>query len=288
MTCTVYQIWPRIHCLPCRANPFPSMINFIVAVDIIISLFCSACCSSPVCNSVEVELLGNIQQARGIIRFGEFASNQSAFRKLACSVLLYNTWEWIILAIIIAMKHIRNRDITAQSSGVTITQAHYYTGSYWITHSKKVLHWFHSLICKQEWNLDWFLTTWPNQTCTTNWHLKLEEKRAVWQWVRDSENDRVSKGFFSLFSLCLLKSQGKFTFSPPFEVLMFATGWVGGNQHLQCWSLNQYMQRFLLAVPKAGLLVLRSKKPEEILFSISCFTNPPAFPSSPSFVGVLL
>lgn len=110
VTCTVYQIWPRIHGLPCRANPFPSMINFIVAVDIIISPFCSACCSGPVCNSGEVELLGNIQQARAIIRFGEFTSlvsYQSAYRKSVSSAPLKFTR--VNHFIVIAMKYTRNR-----------------------------------------------------------------------------------------------------------------------------------------------------------------------------------
>lgn len=55
----MYQMRALIHCLPYRANPFPPMINFIVAGDIIILLFCSVWVQGLglICNSAWVSLL---------------------------------------------------------------------------------------------------------------------------------------------------------------------------------------------------------------------------------------
>lgn len=182
VTCTVYQIWPRIHCIPCRANPFPSMINFIVAVDIIIPLFCSACCSGPVCNSGEVELLESIQQASTVIRFREVASlvsNQNTFLDLACSVMLYNAWEWIIF-IIITMKYFRISAITYQCSGVTIIPANDYTWSCWITLLGKKrcwVHFLHSSVNKLEMYIDFKPHSQISQVPPMTFKIS---KRAVW------------------------------------------------------------------------------------------------------------
>lgn len=208
MTCTVYQIWPRIHCLPCRANPFPSMINFIVAVDIIIPLFCTACCSGPVCNSGEVELLGSIQRASAVIRFREVASlvsSQNTFLELACSVLLYNAWEWIIF-IIITVKYIRIRAITDRFSGVTIIQANDYTWSCWITLSKK-----------KGVKLISFTHLWTSRKCTSilyhtaksvryhHWHSKLvwvSERRCGSETVRMTASVRETMSENEWFYCC--------------------------------------------------------------------------------------
>lgn len=72
VTLTVYQTRRWIHCLPCRANPFPLMINFIVVMDIIIPLVRLGSGEhagpGPVCNSAEVQLSESAHSV--VIRFG--------------------------------------------------------------------------------------------------------------------------------------------------------------------------------------------------------------------------